>query len=184
MTHARRLSLSWTAAVAVALLPGSVALMGGGADESAGALPKPYRLVENPLTLPTGRSFGYIMGIDVDRNGKDVWVMDTCGGDLQDCLTSKTDPIMKFDASGKFIKSFGSGMVAHPHGLYIDASNNIWIVDGFGGTEKNPTKGHQVFKFSPDGKLLMTLGKAGVRGETDATFNNPSDVLVAPTGDI
>ena len=39
-------------------------------------------------------------------------------------------------------------------------------------------------KFNQDGKLLMTLGKPGVAGTTPDTFNAPSDVLVAPNGDI
>jgi len=41
-----------------------------------------------------------------------------------------------------------------------------------------------VFKFSPDGKVLMTLGKAGVAGDGPDTFNAPSAILVAPNGDI
>jgi hypothetical protein len=45
-------------------------------------------------------------------------------------------------------------------------------------------KGHTVMKFNQDGKLLMTLGKPGVAGATQDTFNGPSDVLVAPNGDI
>ena len=49
---------------------------------------------------------------------------------------------------------------------------------------KEGTKGHQVFKFSPDGKVLMTLGKAGVAGDGPDTFNEPTDVVVAPNGDI
>src|SRR5262245_17318907 len=93
----RRLSRFRTFALVAVLVCASAALFGG--QESAQTLPNPYRLVEEPLTLPAGRAWGYIMGLDIDRNGKDVWVMDTCGGDLQDCLTSKTDPIMKFDAS-------------------------------------------------------------------------------------
>src|SRR5260370_3149392 len=39
-------------------------------------------------------------------------------------------------------------------------------------------------KFSPQGKLLMTLGKPGVAGDGPDAFNGPSDVLVAPNGDI
>ena len=39
-------------------------------------------------------------------------------------------------------------------------------------------------KFSPDGKLLMTLGKPGVAGAGPDTFNGPSDILVAPNGNI
>jgi sugar lactone lactonase YvrE len=45
-------------------------------------------------------------------------------------------------------------------------------------------KGNQVFKFSPDGKLLMTLGKAGVAGGGNDVFSGPADVVVAQNGDI
>ena len=41
-----------------------------------------------------------------------------------------------------------------------------------------------MFKFSPDGALLMTLGKAGVAGDGPDEFNMPSAVFVAPNGDI
>ena len=45
-------------------------------------------------------------------------------------------------------------------------------------------RGHQVFKFSPTGELLMTLGKAGVAGTGTDTFDRPTDVAVATNGDI
>ena len=51
------------------------------------------------------------------------------------------------------------------------------------GPRPGATKGHQLFKFSPDGKLLMTLGKPGGAADPDY-FYQPNDVLVAPNGDI
>jgi DNA-binding beta-propeller fold protein YncE len=45
------------------------------------------------------------------------------------------------------------------------------------------TKGHQVFKFSPDGRLLMTLGQPAGGAGSDY-FYQPNDVLVAPDGSI
>jgi len=45
-------------------------------------------------------------------------------------------------------------------------------------------KGHQVFKFSPQGTVLMTLGKAGVSGSGADLFDQPTDVVTAPNGDI
>jgi hypothetical protein len=52
------------------------------------------------------------------------------------------------------------------------------------GRAMNNGKGHTVMKFNQDGKLLMSLGKPGVAGTTQDTFNAPSDILVAPNGDI
>jgi sugar lactone lactonase YvrE len=91
---------------------------------------------------------------------------------------------MKFDANGQLRVSFGAGLFLIPHGIDVDRDGNVWVTDASDGVDKTPGKGHQVFKFSPDGKLLMTLGKAGVAGAGPDTFNRPSDVLVAPSGDI
>lgn len=147
------------------------------------AQPNPYRTIDNALR-PAGRTLGWVMGLDVDRDGRSIWVFDACGG--MTCVDSTVAPIMKFDRSGKVVKSFGAGRFAHPHGLYVDRQDNVWAIDGFGGpqTPVSPTTGQQVLKFSPDGTLLMTLGTAGVPGESATTFNMPSDVLAAPNGDI
>jgi sugar lactone lactonase YvrE len=78
-------------------------------------------------------------------------------------------------------------MFVRPHGIHIDREGNIWVSDGEGPDGKDPRKngkGHQVFKLNQDGKVLMTLGKAGVAGDGPDTFNQPSAILVAPNGDI
>ena len=94
-------------------------------------------------------------------------------------------PILKFDASGKLVKSFGAGMFIRPHGSTSTGRQHLGDRRRRSGREGSDRgKGHQVFKFSPDGKVLMTLGKAGVAGEGPDTFNMPSDVVVAPNGDI
>jgi sugar lactone lactonase YvrE len=67
-----------------------------------------------------------------------------------------------------------------PHGAYVDREGNFWATDSRGVAGK----GHQVFKFSGDGRLLMTLGKAGISGNGHDTFNQPTDVVTAPNGDI
>ncbi len=144
-----------------------------------------YQLVDNFFKLPAGRKIGSTAGITIGRDGHSIWVFDRCGD--QYCVGSDAAPIMHFDASGKLVKSFGAAMFVRPHGIHVDRGGNVWVTDGEGPDGKDPRKnghGHQVFKFSADGKLLMTLGKAGVAGDGPDTFNMPSAVLVAPNGDI
>jgi len=145
----------------------------------------PYRTIENFFKMPDGRKVGSTAGITIDRDGNHVWIFERCGG--QFCTESAVAPILKFDQSGTVVRSFGANMFVRPHGIHVDREGNVWVTDGEGPDGKDPKrngKGHQVFKFSPDGKLLMTLGKAGVAGTGPDTFNQPSAVLVAPNGDI
>jgi len=71
-------------------------------------------------------------------------------------------------------------MFVQPHGLSLDAEGNVWVTD----VNASNGKGHQVFKFSRDGGVLMRLGKPGVAGNGPDTFSQPSAVVVAPNGDI
>ena len=143
------------------------------------AAPNPYRVDEGWATLAQGRTWGAAVGVDIDRDGKSVWVFDRCAT-ADDCSASTLAPIQKFDAGGRLVASFGAGMFNYPHGLFVDAEGNVWVSDG---RAKNG-KGHTVLKFSPGGKLLMTLGKPGVAGDAPDLFNGPSDILVAPNGTI
>ncbi len=142
--------------------------------------PNPYRVDEGWAKLTAGRHWGAVSAVDIDRDGKSVWVFDRCET-ADDCSASNLDPVMKFDASGKLVKSFGAGMFNYPHGIFVDRDDNVWVSDG---RSKNNGKGQTVMKFSPEGKLLMTLGTPGVAGNDDKHFNAPSDILVAPNGDI
>jgi len=143
----------------------------------ASAQPNPYRTVEHWFQLPEGRTMGSISGVAVAADGH-VWVAERCGANS--CAGSDLAPVLEFDPSGKLLRSFGAGMFIFPHGLTIDKSGNLWITDGQG----RDGKGHQIFKFSPQGKVLMTLGKAGVAGDGPDTFNQPNAVAIAPDGDI
>jgi streptogramin lyase len=141
------------------------------------SVPNPYTAIEQWGTLPAGRQWGSTSAVDIAPDGH-VWVAERCGANS--CADSKLPAILEFDPSGKLLKSFGAGMFVFPHGFHVDREGNVWITDAQGGNGK----GHQVFKFSPDGKLLLTLGKAGVAGAGQDEFNQPSDVAVAPNGDI
>jgi len=146
--------------------------------EPTNDLPDPYRTIEGWAKMPEGRTWGSTSAVDIDRDGTSIWVGERCGANT--CADSNLDPVLKFDSSGKLVKSFGAGMFVFPHGIFVDKEDNVWITDGQG----KDGKGQQVFKFSPDGRVLLTLGKAGVAGDGPDTFNQPSDVLVAPNGDI
>ena len=89
-----------------------------------------------------------------------------CGGN---CLDSDLPAVLEFDPAGKLIKSFGAGMFMFPHGIAVDKEGNVYVADADG---KNG-KGHTVVKFSPEGKVLMTLGKAGMPGDAPGFFNRP-----------
>ena len=141
------------------------------------SLPNPYRTIENWAKLPEGRTWGSTAGVAVDRKGN-IWVAERC--DANTYAGSTLDPILEFDPSGKLLTSFGAGIFVFPHGITVDKDGNVWVTDGQG----KDGKGHQVFKFSPNGKVLMALGKAGVAGDGEDTFNQPSAVAIASNGDI
>jgi streptogramin lyase len=137
----------------------------------------PYKTITDWAKMPEGRTWGSTGGVAVDAQGH-IWVTERCG--QNSCVGRSEDPILEFDRSGKLMKSFGGGMFVFPHGITVDREGNIWVTDGRGADGK----GHQVFKFSPEGKVLLTLGKAGVAGDGPDTFNMPSAVAIAPIGDV
>jgi sugar lactone lactonase YvrE len=132
------------------------------------AQPNPYRQVDNWAQLPEGMKWGQVISVDGDANGN-VWV-----------FHRGEPPLLEFDPSGKLLKSYGEGMFVQPHGLFIDREGFIWVTDGRG----KDGKGQQVFKFNTEGKVLLTLGTAGVAGDGPNTFNAPSDIAIAENGDI
>lgn len=144
--------------------------------------PNPYTTVQGWATLPDGRTWGATSAVYPANDGKHIWIAERCGTNL--CVGSDVDPVMLFDQSGKVVSKFGAGQIVWPHGIFVDKDDNVWIADAVGYAPVPDGVGHTVMKFSPKGKLLMTLGKEGVAGAGTDTFNKPSDVLVAPNGDI
>jgi sugar lactone lactonase YvrE len=144
------------------------------------ALPNHYRTIDDFVTMPAGRTMGSTNAINVDAKGN-IWIFERCG--LNSCADSTVDPILEFDPSGKLTRSFGAGKFVFPHGIEFDRDGNLWIVDA--GVVEN-VKGSQIFKYSPDGRLLLELGKPGVRGTNTSRdlFNEPSDLAIAPNGDL
>ncbi len=156
---------------------GIATIVAQGVVQPTNSAPNPYRAVEAWATLPDGRTWGSTSAVGISRDGH-VWVAERCGANT--CAGSTVAPIVEFDQSGKPLRHFGQGLFVFPHGFFVDADGNVWVTDAQG----KDGKGHQVFKFSPDGKVLMSLGKPGIAGNQTGEFNQPSDVVVGPTGDI
>jgi hypothetical protein len=146
-------------------------------DTPPNSQPNPYRTIDDWAKLPNGRTWGSTSAVDIAPDGS-VWIAERCGANT--CAGSDLAPVLHFDKSGKLLKSFAGGMFVFPHGIFVDREGNVWITDAQG----KDGKGHQVVKFSSEGKVLLTLGKAGISGDGPDTFNQPSDVLVARNGDI
>ncbi len=166
-------------------------------------LPNPYRLVNDWPTLPRhmgGGRWGELIRAGLDPTGN-IWIFHRCFNTVPPgaatCVGRSDPPILQFDPDGQLLSSFGEGMFAFPHGFTIDADGNLWATDAnenetvlgmsaraTHGPMKGSIRGHQVFKFSPKGEVLMTLGKAGVAGNGPYAFDRPSGVAVAPSGDI
>lgn len=182
----------------VALVAASAAF-GDAARTQQRQLPNPYRLVEGWPTLPdsmNGGRWGELIRADLDPKGN-IWVFHRCFNTVPagaaTCVGRSEPPILQFDPSGELLRSFGEGMFAFPHAFTVDADGNVWASDanasetvlGLSARGANGVmRGQQVFKFSPDGKVLMTLGKAGVGGNAPDTFDGPTGIAVAPNGEI
>lgn len=140
-------------------------------------LPNPYDTVRDWAKLPPGTKWAAVTAVEPAPDGS-IYVVHRCLDNS--CAGRNEPPILKFDRSGNLLKSWGQGMFIFPHGATVDAQGNLWVTDEQGANGK----GYQVFKFSSDGKLLLALGHAGIAGAAPGYFDQPTDVVTAPNGDI
>jgi DNA-binding beta-propeller fold protein YncE len=126
-----------------------------------------YVAVAEPLSFPAGTTLaGAAAAVAFDSKGH-LFV-----------LTRGNPSLFEFDNTGKFIRAFGEGLFTRSHGLRIDKQGNIWATD---------VGAHTVMKLDPQGKVLMTLGTKGQRGEWTGSIhllNEPNDIAIANNGDI
>ncbi len=195
------------AAAAVAGTGYQVLAQGGASMPPVNEAANPYQTVENYFKLPDGRTWGSTSAVDIDKDGKTIWVAERCSAnscwDAAKGEMSPLDTVLKFDTSGKLLLSTGKGLMIFPHGIHVDRDGNIWVTDGQDNLPRRrpgapadaplppaPAKviGHQVHKFSPDGKHLMSLGKPGGnqpgQPADPGSFYQPNDVITYPNGDI
>ncbi|HWE51003.1 MAG TPA: hypothetical protein VG273_14510 [Bryobacteraceae bacterium] len=124
----------------------------------------PYTQLDLYFHMPAGRPWGATTAVDIDRDGKTIWIAERCGTNT--CAGSLVPPVLQYDTAGFLRRSFGEGLLTFPHGICADKDGNVWVTDGKG-TQK-------VWKFSPEGKVLMSLDG----------FHQPNDVAIASNGDI
>jgi peptidylamidoglycolate lyase len=149
---------------ACSLLPGS-------------QVPEPYSVVHGWPQLPPGFVLGQVSGVGVDSHnhvfvfhrGENSWATDKTH-----VISSAT--ILCFDgASGKLLASWGQNRFLEPHGLRLDRHDHVWVTD---------RALQQVFEFSHDGTLLLTIGVERSPGLDATHFNLPTDIAFASDGGI
>jgi DNA-binding beta-propeller fold protein YncE len=147
------------------------------ADGPRNDLPQPYRTTRDWGALPPGMAWPAVTAVEPGPDGS-IYVVERCF--KNSCAGRSEPPILKYSPEGTLLASWGQGLFVFPHGATVDRQGNLWVTDAGG----ENGKGHQVFKFSPQGQVLMTLGRAGVSGSGPDLFDQPTDVVVAPNGDI
>src|SRR5215213_2414103 len=96
-----------------------------------------YMPVADPFKLPPGMNFGGVSGVAINSKGH-IFVLHRGPG-----------PLMEFTPEGAFVRAWGDQMFDRPHGLRIDAEDNIWTTD---------VATNLVMKFNPEGRLVLLLG--------------------------
>ena len=127
-----------------------------------------YVPVADPLTLPAGTTMGAAAAVAFNATGH-LFV-----------LNRGPQPLVEFDADGRFIRAFGEGLFTRSHGLRIDRDGNLWATD---------VREHVVMKLSQQGQVLLTLGTKGQAGEWNEAaqsrkLNEPNDVAIGRNGEI
>lgn len=128
--------------------------------------------------LPEGEILGAVSGVGVDSNNN-VFVFHRAGRLWPNTNVLSTEPIdratiIQFDGkTGELLNQWGENCFAMPHGLTVDHEDNLWLTD---------LAYQQVYKYSADGNLLLTIGEKGVSGSDQYHFNRPTAVAVAQDG--
>ena len=217
MRFGKRVGVIAAGVAALGMMSGAMLAQGGGQRPDATGpwttvtptndLPNPYNTIEGWAKMPAGRTWGSTSAVDIDKDGRSIWVAERC--QVNSCWDAKAqqmsplNTVFKFDSNGNMVTSFGQGMFVFPHGIHVDRDGNIWVTDGNDNLPRRapgspadaplpqaPAKvvGHQVIKFSPEGKVLLTLGKPGGnqpgQPADPASFYQPNDVITYPNGDI
>jgi len=166
--------------------------------EPVNYLPNPYETVRNWGDPPNGESWTSIPSLQIDADGRSLWVLDRCRTlswqyqGPRSCAGQDAPPVMKYDTrTGELLDAIGSGLFVFPHAMHVDPEGNIWVADSRTATPDEialaPSaagKGHVVIKLSREGEVLLTLGTPGMAGDPPERLTEPMDVAVSENGDI
>ena len=122
-----------------------------------------YRVDADWPSLPSGTHFAEVSAAAVDDDGN-IYI-----------FHRGEEPVMVFSREGKLLRSFGKGLFDSPHGLRIDPEGNLWAAD---------SGSHIVVKLSPQGRVLMVLGRRGQPDLAKERFDRPTDVAFSANGDV
>jgi DNA-binding beta-propeller fold protein YncE len=125
-----------------------------------------YRVLDEWGTLPDGWRYVEATAVAVDSKDR-VYV-----------FNRGEHPVIVFDQDGRFLRSWGEGLFSRAHGITIGPDDSLWLTDD---------GNHTIRQFTPEGKLLLTIGAAGRPADPHSgkPFNRPTHVALCPhTGDI
>jgi len=90
-------------------------------------------------------------------------------------FTRSQPAVQVYRADGTFLRAWNVEAFGGAHFIRIGPEGNVWTAN---------IENHVVRKYSPEGKLLLTLGEVGRAGADQRHFDQPTDMAVLPTGDI
>jgi len=122
-----------------------------------------YEAVPNFFQLPAGQNLVECCGVAVNSKGH-IYV-----------FHRGKHPLLEFDSSGKYVRSLADDLFVIPHSLRVDNEDNLWTTD---------VGAHVVLKLSPEGRVLLSLGRMRIAGDDVLHFNQPTDVAFDHDGNI
>src|ERR1700752_1967003 len=102
-------------------------------DTPRNDLPHPYRTSRDWGELPPGVKWAAVTAVEPAPDGT-IFVVHRCFANS--CAGRSEAPILKYDANGKLLASFGEGMFVFPHGSTVDRQGNLWVTGAGGGGGK------------------------------------------------
>ena len=114
-------------------------------DAPRNDLPQPYRTTRDWGELPPGVKWAAVTAIEPAPDGS-IYVIHRCFANS--CANRSEAPILKYDANGKLLASWGSKMFIFPHGATVDRDGSLWVTDA---------RGQRVWRVLPGGRIAQAV---------------------------